>query len=315
MRLRTYIDSNTMLELKEVESSAQPERHKTAKKNSIRRRHAQYRLVRRRHVLEGIYDSTDSVLTDTQTIGVEILAHWQPVFTEPDADADDMTDSLSFVQICDLREWQWPHGAWVESLAGVPNTAPGPDGLPYSLWKCAPRSWTVQVDSMAEAASGGQPLPRWVLDSFTVCIPKGEFNEDADRVLRRSHCLRLITLMNTVAKIIARGADSALSAIAAGSVATPQRGFVAGRCIDDNIFELGGALIEYSQCGSSACLLLVDFLAAFPSLSRKFMFSVLEAMRLPVQLLNLIRELYRDLDTGVKVGGEEVCRLRSGSGI
>lgn len=168
---------------------------------------------------------------------------------------------------------------------------------------------------MAEKAIVGEPLPRWTLESSTVCIPKGAFHEDAARVVRRPGELRLITLMNTVGKILARQAHAALADVAAESVATPQRGFIANRSIDDNIFELSGSLLEFSQCGDRAGLLLVDFAAAFPSLSRKFMFAVLWAMRLPTGLLHLIEELYRDLDTGVLLNGAEVCRIKLASGI
>lgn len=59
----------------------------------------------------------------------------------------------------------------------------------------------------------------------------------------------------------------------------------------------------------------MDFAAAFPSLSRKFIFVVLRAMRLPHGLLHLIEKLYRDLGAGVLLNGAEACRIKPASGI
>lgn len=131
----------------------------------------------------------------------------------------------------------------------------------------------------------------------------------------RPGALRLITLMNTIAKVMAKQADATLSSIASFSAATPQRGFVAGRRIDDNILELSGALHDFSQCGDEVALLLIDFAAAFPSLSRSFMFAVLRAMRLLGALICLTEELYRDLDTAIVLGGADICRIDLASGI
>lgn len=61
--------------------------------------------------------------------------------------------------------------------------------------------------------------------------------------------------------------------------------------------------------------MLIDFAAAFPSLSRRFMLAVLRTMRLPTALVCLIEELYRGLDTSIVLGGTEICRIRLDSGI
>lgn len=56
----------------------------------------------------------------------------------------------------------------------------------------------------------------------------------------------------------------------------------------------------------------VECATAFPSLSRRFVLAVLESMRLLVRLIRLVRELDRDLGTGVVLNGEEVCRINFG---
>lgn len=102
---------------------------------------------------------------------------------------------------------------------------------------------------------------------------------------------------------------------AAHSVAAPQRGFIRGRRIEDNMYELEGAFCEYSCSSRSAAVLLLDSRAAVPSLGRKFMFSVLERLRLPLILLSVVYALYHDLTTAVVFVGETVAEMRMDSGI
>lgn len=131
------------------------------------------------------------------------------------------------------------------------------------------------VDQIGNHMADRGSAPRWMLANRTLCIPKGEYHSDAQAVVRQSTGLRLITLMTTLAKIVACQVDRPLAAVAAATVATPQRGFIAGRSINENIYELEGSCVQFSCVGRDAAILLLDFQAAFPSLDRLCMFSVL----------------------------------------
>lgn len=119
----------------------------------------------------------------------------------------------------------------------------------------------------------------------------------------------MITFMNMIAKTVARQVDRALSAAAARSVAAPQRGFVRGRRIDDNLYKVKGAFYEFSCCWHAAAMLLLDFRVAFPSLDRGFMFLVLVRMRIPAALCQVISALYSDLVTEVAFAGVRVAGM------
>lgn len=138
---------------------------------------------------------------------------------------------------------------------------------------------------------------------------ENEFHADAHAVVRRPSELRLITLMPTLAKTLARQADAALSKVAAMSVAAPQRGFLAGRSIDENMFELYGTFVEFSITGCDAAIMLLDSQAAFPSLDRRFMFALLRRMGIPGPRVLLILALYADLVTDVDFAGQTVGEL------
>lgn len=67
----------------------------------------------------------------------------------------------------------------------MPSSAPGPVGLPYAFWAAAPLSVLEYVDDLAEATTLGEALPRDMLASNTVWLPRGEYLEDATKVMRR----------------------------------------------------------------------------------------------------------------------------------
>lgn len=68
--------------------------------------------------------------------------------------------------------------------------------------------------------------------------------------------LRLSTLMNALANVIARPEDKPLANIAAASVATPQRGVSRGRSIAGKMFEFEGAFQELGFSSHAAAVLL-----------------------------------------------------------
>lgn len=67
----------------------------------------------------------------------------------------------------------------------MPRSSPGPDGLTFEFWAFAPGSMLSFVDAVAADATRGLPLPRAMLQSYTVCITKGEYAVDAERIIRR----------------------------------------------------------------------------------------------------------------------------------
>lgn len=128
------------------------------------------------------------------------------------------------------------------------------------------RARSTQRHSTSFSTTVGGRAPGWLLASRTVCIPKGDYHTDAQAVVRKAGDLRLITLVTTLAKTLARHADKALTSVASSCVAAPQRGFVDGRSIDESSYELEGAFVEYSILGRDAAML-----PACPSLHRIFM--------------------------------------------
>lgn len=128
LRLRTHIDANIVQELREIEKSAMPDQHKSAKRARVRQRREHIRLRRRRHVLEGIHDEAGEVSLDPTEAGRAVASHWQPVFAESVMDDELMQEFLDYVQLSPVSQWVWPRAEWISTMAGVTDTTPGPTG-------------------------------------------------------------------------------------------------------------------------------------------------------------------------------------------
>lgn len=101
-----------------------------------------------------------------------------------------------------------------------------------------------------------------------------------------------------------------------GEAHPAQRGFVYDRQLTKNVVEMDAyARLFKTTVPDTDCpvLVLLDHLAAFPSVCQLFMFSALAFLGFPDGLINLIAALYADgalLWQGP--GAEEVCRNTSG---
>lgn len=90
----------------------------------------------------------------------------------------------------------------------------------------------------------------------------------------------MITLVTTLTNIAARQSDRSLASAAAATVAALQRRCIVGRSTDENKYDLEGAFVQHACRGRNVAILLLDFVATFPSLDRRFMFDVLRRMRI-----------------------------------
>ena len=85
----------------------------------------------------------------------------------------------------------------------------------------------------------------------------------------------------------------------------PEQTCIKGRSMISNVVvvELLSHAQHMSDHTSKIAILLLDFCSAYPSLARKFIFRVLEASKLPPNIVAAIRELYKDNDHYFAFGG------------
>ena len=77
-----------------------------------------------------------------------------------------------------------------------------------------------------------------------------------------------------------------------GWISAAQQGFLPGRSMISNIVGVEAAAQVVSLSHSKGGILLLDFRAAFPSISQDFLLKVLKVLRLPKEIRNVVANLY-----------------------
>lgn len=314
---RAWMEEALLLETAELERRCMPELDRRARRSQLRRQHTRIRARRRRQAVASWYTDEGEPLQTPAEIGAALQAYWGAIFNVRPDDEADMDEFLTFVvDVSDLPDWEWERGRTKELASVVRDSAPGPDGLPYSFWAMAPDPMHAALDDCAEQLQSGGTLRSPLSDSVSVTIPKAEVSAEAELVPCTARTVRPITLMQTSAKLLALRANEALAAIAARSVAMQQQGFVPGRSIDDCIVGLDGAMTAASlQAGESAMTILFDFANAFPSLAHAYLFRLLRKMRVLERLVCFVEGMYKNMSTTFEVDGVPVATMPICSGI
>ena len=87
-------------------------------------------------------------------------------------------------------------------------------------------------------------------------------------------------------------------------VLAPQRGFVRGRCITDNILELEVAGLGFAaKSTATPAMIAFDIEAAFPSIAHTYMWQVLQRYAIPMSYINILKGMYHNYRIQLRVGG------------
>ena len=189
-------------------------------------------------------------------------------------------------------------------MAQPRDSAPGPDGIPYSAWRTpGPAFYDITFSAFNSFISAAS-LP----DGSNACnlalIPTGADPHDDRLVARTPATTRPISLTNTGNKFFALAINQHLAEAARVTVHPRQRGFVQGRSLVDNVLEVEGYGQSYTIAeGDNPAILLFDLMAAFPSLSHQLLFVVLRKMRVPKRILRALGALYKDCFATILLGG------------
>ena len=139
------------------------------------------------------------------------------------------------------------------------------------------------------------------LASRTVFIQKVELPTDSSgNFVRPLGKTRRLTLSNTDMKNISSAAACTLGKIATSCISDVQLGGVRGRQMIDHIIRMESRLLEFiARKLPRAGIIALDQAAAFPSISRRFLFWVLRRMRIPKGLYRLLVNLHKPTRTFV----------------
>ena len=104
-------------------------------------------------------------------------------------------DILRYVQQApnDIN-WTFDQAEFDDHLALKKNSAPGPDGIPYGVSRCAGGLGSKLLFSAHKAVLEGSTIPDCFAESRTVFIPKTSDIHDHGRIIRSPDALRPLTL-------------------------------------------------------------------------------------------------------------------------
>ena len=188
-------------------------------------------------------------------------------------------------------------GELSKALKSCKDSAPGPDGIPYSVYKSL---WDIAapiiLDSWKYSVKEGL-LPRSHLESVITLLPKeGKDTKDIKN-------WRPITLANCDSKIITKALANRLAGILESIIDKSQTAYIPGRSVMDNI--RSNFLIR-SHCrrkNIESLLISLDARKAFDSVSHRYICRTLKEYGFGPQFVSYFKTLYNNLSANVLVNG------------
>ncbi|CAK0802619.1 unnamed protein product, partial [Prorocentrum cordatum] len=251
--------------------------------------------------------STDACeLIDADAFQQFLTAHWSRVFAPRRVEPDALQEYLPFVQVApQLSSWTLTYPQFQELVEKLHDSAPGPDGIPYSVWRAHDNCTRILYDFYLYFLAS-QRLPDDFNEALGVFLPKGSQPGDDILVRREADTTRPISLSNSDNKIISKALNCFLRDIVEITAHTQQRGFVRGRQIVDNLIEMEahglvwGSVEGFDNAGDA----MFDIASAFPSISHVFLFAILTAMQLPSFVIAMLQALYSNMTMRVVFRGK-----------
>ncbi|CAI5467416.1 unnamed protein product [Closterium sp. Yama58-4] len=187
------------------------------------------------------------------------------------------------------------------------NKAPGNDGLPKELfeehWDVLGKHFMALVESFTETAE----LPASTKSAVTILLHKKGGRDAVENY-------RPITLLSFTYKVLARVVADRMKRVLNEVISPKQYGFLPGRRLSDAVGLVADVIDAAKNEQANWYLLLVDFQKAFDSVSRNYLFLVLEKMGFPSRFVGWIKGLHEETQTRLLVNGwmGEVVEVVSG---
>ena len=195
-----------------------------------------------------------------------------------------------------------------KKLNKMKTTAPGKDGVKYSQLKRADPGCLV-LQTIYNSCFKEEKTPKAWDSSRTVLIHKKGNHRDLNN-------WRPLTLGNTIAKLYARITSSRVCMwTAKNNIISPkQKGFVDTEGCYGNNFIVQSIIDDSRRNGKEAVLAWLDLSNAFCSIPHKHINNVLQNIRFPEKLRNIIHNIYRNTTTTITTpeGDTEDINIKSG---
>lgn len=190
------------------------------------------------------------------------------------------------------------------------DSSPGPDGLPYSLWRIGGDCLAPLLAHMYTAVGTLQAMPPgFNAGTITPILKPGVPSVTAPAAYRP------ITLLNAAYRILGKVLAHRYGLAMAAAIGPEQAAFLPGRRIEDNInFE---QLLPHAVAagGDRVASVYLDIAKAFDTVDREFLFQAMAAMGATAGMLSWARILLTDTVASVHANGVESAALLWHSGV
>ena len=249
-----------------------------------------------------------SVTRDQELIKNEIVNFYKKLYEDYDKDfLEENSDEEFFDEIIPINETnQHQISAHVTGpellrvLKTSKNSAPGPDGISYSIWlELWEETGSILLDSWNYSLQIGK-LPPSHKVSFLKLIPK------IGKDLKLLTNWRPITLSNCDHKIFTKLYANRICDRISGSIGENQTAYLKGRLINDNIRSLlANIKIINSEDDLDAVIISLDAKKAFDSIEHSYIEKCLKKFGL-TSFVPIFKMLYSELSSDILVNGEIV---------
>ena len=288
-----------------------------ARRRSLHRRLTARSPKRKRVKGLDILDDDGAPITDAEKATDEVHRHWSWFFARRPGDPEARERLLGRAARFqgDLRPI--PFADFCGIVTPRKDSAPGPDGIPFSAWAVPIAELHECLYSCYLQMCGGRLPPQGFNESLMTMIPKGDFGDIDGDFLAGPGGIRPLSLANIAQKLVAAAANHSLAIVAAEIACDRQRGFLKGRLISEAVLEMEGALYRLAQQTSDKRPggMFLDRKAAFASVSHEWLRGALVASGVPGWLTDLVDALYDDGDALLQLGSAECRRIVIASGI
>jgi exonuclease III len=195
------------------------------------------------------------------------------------------------------------------ALKTCKDSAPGPDGIPYSVYK---KFWTITgkiiLDAWNYSLETGN-LTTSHTESTIILLPK----EGKDKGEIKNW--RPITLTNCDAKIITKALAIKISKTLHSIIDPSQTAYVSGRAVTDNLRANFFLKNHCKQKRINAALISLDAKKAFDSVDHKYIKKTLEAYGFGEGFIRTFQTLYKNITARILVNGYTTEPIQINRGV
>ena len=183
------------------------------------------------------------------------------------------------------------------TLRSCSETAPGPDGIPYSVYKSLWQQLGPYLLDAWEYSKRVGILPEDQRVSCITLLPKTGKN------IEKIENWRPITLTNCDLKIFTKLISNRVSKVLDKVISPAQTAYIPGRVVHDNL-RIFDFYKNYCQTNNVDSLLIsLDAKKAFDSVSHKYLHEVLRRYGFSDDFIETVKLLYRDIKANIMVNG------------